>query len=974
MADEIGMEDFLKGTEAPVAAPETSRYKKAPWFETYKQLRDSDVPLADAPTDPNQRDQFLALTAKQTYENSLKAKDTNHYEEAVNKQGGWGISQETRNALGADDSTGGNFLQQAVRPVRNVLPAVADLGARALQGLQVGIEGTAHTVDDAIDSTGINKVVEKYLGNSFHPGAGVLALMEAFPAGGLEAGITPFTSPKVDNLTPEVRAQLNKEAGALFESGATKEQMNAWARDRGLAEYGDDFDQAIATRDAVKAKDPTATVTMADTMKAEQQLGQVQNEAAAFKSTPEPKATDLFPTEASRASDAEAWAEKLGAPKPEPVPVEAPVVNAVEEAAPTINKTEADALFKEAQAPEKQNVSQWSKSLEQQAKEFSASKRAEEVTPEQSVSAAVSGKPVTDLPDPKTGMPSAAGPTEETVSKLTEALNTAAKLNAKVQGRLYSQARSEKLKGVLAARGSTSGEAGLRAEMSALKGELPKAQFEAIRPQFKQEEIDGLFNHVRDNPKLSLFDQINARTGLAKLLDGSVPTKSEIALLDKTFPKEFVEAALKHRSMTSKTLDFAGNVLNLPRSLMSTFDLSAPLRQGIFLVGRKEFYKGFASMFKQFGSEKAFNAVQDSIKMHPNYQWMEESKLALTDMGATLTNREEAFMSQWAEKIPVLGRGVKASDRAYTGFLNKVRADTFNTILEQTKAAGIDIVNNPKAVNDIASFVNNATGRGSLGPLSQAGPVLNGLFFSPRLIASRVTLLNPAYYAQLSPVVRKEAIKSLIALGGLATTVTGLAAAGGADVETDPRSSDFAKIRDGKTRYDVLGGFGQYLTMGARLATNETKTMKGEIQTLGQRYGSANRLDVMIRFATNKFSPVASFVADYLRGKNAVGETFEVRKAAMQRMLPLLWQDVAEATNDEGLKGAMKVSPGLFGIGVQTFDEPVDRKAFMAGQAAVTPKSAPKPEPAPEPVEEAPKDTLSADAFLQGSEVTNETQ
>lgn len=975
MADELSMEDFLKGTEAPAAAPETSKYKKAPWFETYKQLRDSDVPLADAPTDPKERDQYLALTAKQTYENSLKGQATNHYEEAVNKQGGWGISQETRNALGADDSTGGGLVAQAIRPVRNVLPAVADLGARALQGLQVGIEGTAHTVDDAIDSTGINKVVEKYLGNQFHPGAGALALMEAFPAGGLESGITPFRTPAVETLTPEIRAQLNKEAGALFENGATKEQMNAWARDRGLAEYGDDFDQAIQTRDAVKAKDPTATVTMADTMKAEQQLGAVQNEANAFKGTPEPKATDLFPTEASRATDAEAWAEKLGAPKPAAVVEEAPVA-AVADDAPTISKSDADALFKEAQAPEKQNVSQWSKSLEQQAKEFQESKRAEEVTPEQSLSSAVTGKPVTDLPDPKTGMPSAAGPTEETVSKLTEALNTAAKLNAKVQGRLYSQARSEKLKGVLAARASgVGGEAGLRAEMSALKGELPKAQFEAIRPQFKQEEIDGLFNHVSNNPKLSLFDQINARNGLGKLLDGSVPTKSEIALLDKTFPKEFVEAALKHRSMTSKTLDFAGNVLNLPRSLMSTFDLSAPLRQGIFLVGRKEFYKGFASMFKQFGSEKAFDAVQQSIKSHPNYPWMEESKLALTDMGAGLTNREEAFMSQWAERIPVLGRGVKASDRAYTGFLNKVRADTFNTILEQTKAAGIDIVNNPKAVNDIASFVNNATGRGSLGPLSQAGPVLNGLFFSPRLIASRVTLLNPAYYAQLSPVVRKEAIKSLISLGGLATTVTALAKMGGADVESDPRSSDFAKIRDGKTRYDILGGFGQYLTMGARLSTNETKTMKGEIQTLGQRYGSANRLDVMIRFATNKFSPVASFVADYLRGKNAVGETFEVRKAAMQRMLPLLWQDVAEATNDEGLKGAMKVSPGLFGIGVQTFDEPVDKKAFMAGQAAVPTKNTPAPEPAPEPEDEAPKDTLSADAFLQGTEITdNETK
>ena len=961
--DVISAEDFLAGAEAPA---DTSPYRKAPWYSIYQELKNSDVPLADTPTDPKKADQYLATVARQQH--LAQQNKGNRFTEAVDRIGGFGISDETRAALGGDNS--GNV-------IRNLPANIADVGARALQGLQVGIEGTAKTVDDVIDSTGLNDVVRKYLGNDFHPGEGALALMEAFPAGGLEAGLVPHTTFRtpsaVDNISPELRAQLNKEAGALFENGATKEQMNAWAKDRGLAPYGDDFDEAIQARDAAKAKDPNAPVKLDETLQAVGDTRALAQEAEAFKATPEPKPTDVFPTEASQAADAEVWGQKLGAPVakseeavPNPVTGDL-VVN--EEVAGALSKSDADALFKsELVPPEKQTTSQWEKSLKAEANAFKAQQTAESALP------AVPTAKTAIVPDniqapvrTAEGLPDPVAPTGEVITRLTDALNNAAKVNAKVQRRLYSVARSERLKGVIEARrAGPGGEAGLRAELSQLKGELPKAEFEGVRSQFSQEEVDGLFNHLTNHPSLSIYDQINARGGLAKLLDGQVPTKSEIKLLDRTFPPEFVKAAVKNRSNTSKVLDFAGNALNLPRSLMSTFDLSAPLRQGVFLVGRKEFWNGFAGMFKQFGSEKAYQGVMDSIRNHPNYPWMEEAKLGLTDIGTSLSHREEAYMSQWAEKIPVIGKGVKASERAYSGFLNKLRADTFNSILEQSKAAGVNFIDDPKALKDIASFVNNATGRGSLGPLSQAGPVLNGLFFSPRLMASRVTMLNPAYYATLSPVVRKEAVKSLIAFGGIASTVAGLAASSGLDVEVDPRSSDFAKIRNGKTRYDILGGFGQYLTLGARLSTNETKNMKGEIQTMGKRYGSATRLDAVIRFATNKESPVASYITDYLRGKNAIGEPFEARQAAVQRMLPLFWQDLAEVTQDEGLKGAIKISPGIFGVGVQTFDAPVDRKTFMSGAAA----------PSAEPVkEEAPSstdipDTLNAEAFLQGQEVT----
>ena len=374
----------------------------------------------------------------------------------------------------------------------------------------------------------------------------------------------------------------------------------------------------------------------------------------------------------------------------------------------------------------------------------------------------------------------------------------------------------------------------------------------------------------------------------------------------------------------SMALDVWTNAVNFPRAIMSSMDLSAPLRQGVFLIVRKEFWKGIPSMFKQFGDKEAFAAVKAEIESRPTYKLMERAGLDISGIGRELSKREENFMSNWAEKVPLVER----SEKAYTGFLNKLRADVFDDLVRQYSEAGIDLKRNDKALHDVAWFVNNATGRGNLGKWTQAASRLNTVFFSPRLIASRVQLLNPAYYAKLDPIVRRNALKSLASFGGIATSVALLAKMMGAEVEADPRSSDFAKIKVDNTRYDILGGFGQYLTLGARLATNQKKDIKGEVVELGRKYGSDTRLDVLLKFGINKESPVASFVTDYLRGKNAIGEPFEARKAAVERMIPLFLQDATDLIKDQGAKGVPMSLPGLFGIGMNTYDVDLGYDAF----------------------------------------------
>lgn len=507
----------------------------------------------------------------------------------------------------------------------------------------------------------------------------------------------------------------------------------------------------------------------------------------------------------------------------------------------------------------------------------------------------------------------------DVVDRLIKALNRAEKLQPGQQA-AYTEARKAKLAAARSARVGTSGESGFHAELGALKGKLPLQDFTGVRRKFTQPEVDSLFDHIKTHPDLSQFGSIRARVGLGKLLDGKLPTPSEVALLSKVFGKDFVKAATKNRSLTAKALDAAGNLLNVPRSLMSSFDLSAPFRQGLFLAGRKEFWSAFKDMFKAFGSEKFFKGLMDDINARPTRDLMDEAGLYLADPNHSLNEREEQFMSNWAEKIPLIGKGVRASDRAYTGFLNKVRADVFDSIVHSAEQSGNDLKADPKALKDLGGFINNATGRGNLGKtMRTAGPMLNAMFFSPRLIASRVTLLNPTYYARLSPVVRQEAVRSLLHTSSIALTVLGLAAEAGLNVEKDPRSSDFGKVAVGNTHYDILGGFGQYITLGARLLTDSTKS-HGTVQPLGQGYGKPTALDVLTRFGESKLSPVAGFIADYLRGKTYTGEPFSVRSEAANLFTPLFLQDAAAVMKENGVaKGAAMSVPGLFGVGMNNY-------------------------------------------------------
>jgi hypothetical protein len=321
-------------------------------------------------------------------------------------------------------------------------------------------------------------------------------------------------------------------------------------------------------------------------------------------------------------------------------------------------------------------------------------------------------------------------------------------------------------------------------------------------------------------------------------------------------------------------------------------------------------------MFKYWGSETQYQILRDRIQSDPLREVILDSRLDVRGMDI---QREEPFISKLPSRVPILRHLYRATNRAYSGFLMDMRYQTFKDIYRSAERHGVK-TDDPKFVASLGKYVNSATGRGTIKHFEDASEFLNGVLFSPRLMASRLNLLNPVYYAKLEPFVRKQALKDLLAFGGTAITMATLAGMAGANVAKDPRNADFGKYRIGNTRYDPYGGFQQYIVLAARLITGKmVSSTTGKVTVLGEGYKPTTRADIALRFFESKSSPVASFFAQWMRGRDFAGQPFNIPEEVKRRFIPMVIQDLQDLVKDEGWEGAGMVTPAIFGVGVQTY-------------------------------------------------------
>ena len=157
-----------------------------------------------------------------------------------------------------------------------------------------------------------------------------------------------------------------------------------------------------------------------------------------------------------------------------------------------------------------------------------------------------------------------------------------------------------------------------------------------------------------------------------------------------------------------------------------------------------------------------------------------------------------------------------------------------------------------------------------------------------------------------------------------------MAKLGGADVELNPTSSDFGKIRVGQTRWDIWGGHQQLFRAIAQASRGERKAQSG-------RRIATDEAAPFVSFLRNKLHPSASSLLNLMMGEDMLGRSTRNVAAATrihETFIPLFAQDLFDATwynfKAEGVKEALIQAPAtgipaFLGVGVQTFETPVDK-------------------------------------------------
>ncbi len=412
------------------------------------------------------------------------------------------------------------------------------------------------------------------------------------------------------------------------------------------------------------------------------------------------------------------------------------------------------------------------------------------------------------------------------------------------------------------------------------------------------------------------------------------------------FQESLAKDRFKKLSTPRRVWERTKSGLDLSRSLVTSLDLSALLRQGKFIVAGHPIRAAKAipeMLVAGLSKDKAYTA-QKQIEHRPNYARYKQSGLFIAEEGARITKMEEAYMMRQQDllektlgKIPLVGKAagfaVGGSQRAYNTFLNRLRADSFDAMSESLSRHRPMTETEAKV---LSNFINNATGRGSLetpfGSLERAATELNRVFFSPRYVASRFQMIlgplsgfrfGKGATARTRSLIAQEYAKTLI--GYAAFYILAKMALPDSEIEIDPRSSDAGKIKIRNTRLDPLAGLQQATVLLSRVTTGETTTLDGRVLPIRGEdipYGGTTVPGAVGNFLRSKLAPVPGTALNIISGENIIGEPVTPLNVVTGLTVPLAWQDVLKVMEDQGIpRGTALQLLSIFGEGVQVYEE-----------------------------------------------------
>lgn len=490
---------------------------------------------------------------------------------------------------------------------------------------------------------------------------------------------------------------------------------------------------------------------------------------------------------------------------------------------------------------------------------------------------------------------------------------------------------------------------------------------EAKRLDRAKKYTDRRINELRDKIKNGDFTKRKPKT---YVYDRELIELKGKLLIEKTkFDIQFEKQELKEAGLSGKLIEGAYLLFGTIKGLKATADFSAMLRQGILLGSRNpvEYAKATVDMHKFAFSSKEYQNWRDVLESTDDFIYMMEDGLEITDTSGDVLRGEERFVGNLlATKIMadglnvnVVGIVTKGSERAYGGFLNSLRVSVYRKIVAQHEAMGYTRQKNPKLFKNIAKFVNNATGRGSMTTDRRFAKVLNAIFFSPRMITGMVGVVRDMTRKDSTRYLRGQAATSLITFIGYQFIMKQLIISAYGllvypfleddDEEKDdvftadynPVSTDFNKLTIGNTRYDLSSGWGIAARTLSRFVLNEKSSGIGAPNVDYSDLNNQTAFGEVGQFFENKMSPLASQLWKLKLGEHPTEFYGDIKDATtydyMQALfIPITISELTDGVMEKTPKSKIFFDTVLngYGVSVQNYDSSPKEKE---GSIIITP-------------------------------------
>lgn len=395
-------------------------------------------------------------------------------------------------------------------------------------------------------------------------------------------------------------------------------------------------------------------------------------------------------------------------------------------------------------------------------------------------------------------------------------------------------------------------------------------------------------------------------------------------------------------------------IFSAGKSLKSSFDVSAIGRQGWVLLSANPtkipmaIYEGIRSYKTEFS-----NKVRATFENDPLYETAKEAGVKFGFAGersefysSKLFGADPLFKGAKAETVRrFLSTHVTASERSFNTIIDKLRFENFKKGVElgRAKAAMEGKEFTMRDMEQVAHWINFSTGHGNLPKdflghnLDKAVPFLNLPFYSVRLAASRIQLLNPFTYAamrKVSPIAARFAVRQAVTfaaanVAALYLANVGLNAMGietniNLDDPTDPSAFRLTiKNGDATMSYDVMAGLPQFITLLGRTIAYPFRDSEyypfRKAKMTGSGKTDRDLLDtwsgLWSRAARKKLAPVPGALINMLSGEDVMGEPTSVLGEVGASFPPIILMQMYQNIRDaDPTTASLLAIPEFFGF------------------------------------------------------------